>query len=208
MARPGSAPSTSSSPTTTSAAGSPPGCGGCSTTSGIGASPCSTAASEPGRPRATRCRPTRGPSPAPGRAAPAPEWTGIIDRDELRRSPRRRWSCSTRAAGPRYRGEIGAGRPGAPVTSRPHSAPRPTATSARTADCCRRRSWRHASARWARAAIGRSSTSCGSARRLAPHLAMRLAGLPDPILYPGSWSDWSRAGYPVATGPEPGLPPD
>lgn len=37
-------------------------------------------------------------------------------------------------------------------------------------------------------------------------LAMRLAGLPDPTLYVGSWSDWSRASYPVATGPEPGTP--
>jgi thiosulfate/3-mercaptopyruvate sulfurtransferase len=39
-------------------------------------------------------------------------------------------------------------------------------------------------------------------------LAMRVAGLPDPILYVGSFSDWSTAGYPVATGPEPGDPPD
>lgn len=35
-------------------------------------------------------------------------------------------------------------------------------------------------------------------------LAMRLAGLPDALLYPGSFSDWSRAGMPVATGAEPG----
>jgi len=34
--------------------------------------------------------------------------------------------------------------------------------------------------------------------------AMRLAGLPDPLLYPGSYSDWSRSGMPVATGAEPG----
>jgi thiosulfate/3-mercaptopyruvate sulfurtransferase len=36
--------------------------------------------------------------------------------------------------------------------------------------------------------------------------AMRLAGLPDPLLYPGSYSDWSRSGMPVATGAEPGQP--
>ena len=36
-------------------------------------------------------------------------------------------------------------------------------------------------------------------------LAMRLAGLPEPILYPGSWSDWSSSGMPVATGPDRGA---
>lgn len=36
-------------------------------------------------------------------------------------------------------------------------------------------------------------------------LAMRAAGLPEPILYPGSWSDWGSAGMPVATGPDPGA---
>ena len=48
-------------------------------------------------------------------------------------------------------------------------------------------------------------TSCGSGVT-ACHtaLAMRMAGLPDPILYPGSYSDWSRAGMPVVTGDEPG----
>ena len=50
--------------------------------------------------------------------------------------------------------------------------------------------------------------ACGSgvnACQLA--LAMRAAGLPDPLLYPGSYSDWSRAGMPVATGDAPGDPP-
>jgi thiosulfate/3-mercaptopyruvate sulfurtransferase len=48
-------------------------------------------------------------------------------------------------------------------------------------------------------------TACGSGIN-ACHtaLAMRVAGLPDPLLYPGSYSDWSRAGMPVATGEEPG----
>ena len=47
--------------------------------------------------------------------------------------------------------------------------------------------------------------SCGSgvhACQLA--LAMRAAGLPDPLLYPGSYSDWSRTGMPIATGDVPG----
>ena len=37
-------------------------------------------------------------------------------------------------------------------------------------------------------------------------LAARVAGLPDPILYPGSYSDWVGAGLPVATGPRPNGP--
>ncbi len=50
-------------------------------------------------------------------------------------------------------------------------------------------------------------TSCGSGVSATLHsLAMRVAGLPDPILYVGSYSDWSRSGYPVATGSEPGPP--
>jgi thiosulfate/3-mercaptopyruvate sulfurtransferase len=51
-------------------------------------------------------------------------------------------------------------------------------------------------------------TSCGSGVSALHHaLAMRVAGLPDPIVYVGSYSDWSRSGEPVATGPEPGDPP-
>jgi thiosulfate/3-mercaptopyruvate sulfurtransferase len=49
--------------------------------------------------------------------------------------------------------------------------------------------------------------SCGSGA-VACHnaLAMRLAGLPDPLLYAGSFSDWSRSGLPVVAGSEPGDP--
>jgi len=51
-------------------------------------------------------------------------------------------------------------------------------------------------------------TSCGSGvNACQTALAMRVAGLPDPLLYAGSYSDWSRSGLPVATGPEPGDPP-
>jgi thiosulfate/3-mercaptopyruvate sulfurtransferase len=46
---------------------------------------------------------------------------------------------------------------------------------------------------------------CGSGTSACHHaLAMRIAGLPDPTIYVGSYSDWSRSGLPVATGPEPG----
>ena len=51
-------------------------------------------------------------------------------------------------------------------------------------------------------------TSCGSGVSATHNaLAMRLAGLPDPLLYAGSYSDWTRSGLPVATGPDPGDPP-
>ena len=51
-------------------------------------------------------------------------------------------------------------------------------------------------------------TSCGSGVTATfATLAMRVAGLPDPILYPGSYSDWSRSGMPIATGPDPGERP-
>ncbi len=56
---------------------------------------------------------------------------------------------------------------------------------------------------------GHVVVSCGSgvnACQLA--LAMREVGLPDPLLYPGSYSDWTRSGMPIATGPEPGEVPD
>jgi thiosulfate/3-mercaptopyruvate sulfurtransferase len=58
------------------------------------------------------------------------------------------------------------------------------------------------------APAGELVTSCGSGTNACHHaLAMRIAGLPDPILYVGSYSDWSRSGMPVATGPHPGRPP-
>jgi thiosulfate/3-mercaptopyruvate sulfurtransferase len=47
-------------------------------------------------------------------------------------------------------------------------------------------------------------TYCGSGTTACHNsLAMRIAGLPDPILYVGSYSDWSRSGMPVVTGDEP-----
>jgi thiosulfate/3-mercaptopyruvate sulfurtransferase len=47
--------------------------------------------------------------------------------------------------------------------------------------------------------------SCGSGVTACfGMLAARVAGLPDPILYPGSYSDWVGADMPVATGTDPG----
>ncbi len=47
---------------------------------------------------------------------------------------------------------------------------------------------------------GSGVTSCSTI------LAAEIAGLPAPLLYPGSWSDWcTTRGRPVASGPEPGA---
>ena len=132
-------------------------------------------------------------------------WPRTIDRDALAEGLGRLRILDGRA-GERYRGEV------EPVdTAAGHI---PTAISAPTGgnlgpdgrflspDALRAR-FRDLGAATAPVVV-----SCGSgtnACQLA--LAMRVAGLPDPLLYPGSFSDWSRAGLPVATGPEPGRPP-
>jgi thiosulfate/3-mercaptopyruvate sulfurtransferase len=46
---------------------------------------------------------------------------------------------------------------------------------------------------------------CGSGVTAAHNvLAMRIAGLPEPLLYPGSWSEWIRSDdRPIATASDP-----
>lgn len=48
-------------------------------------------------------------------------------------------------------------------------------------------------------------SSCGSGVTACHTIfAFHLAGLPEPALYPGSWSEWATAGMPAAMGSEPG----
>jgi thiosulfate/3-mercaptopyruvate sulfurtransferase len=132
-------------------------------------------------------------------------WSATVDRDELRSRLGRVVLLDARAAA-RYRGEVEPIDPAAGHIPTAISAPfdenlgpdgrflPPDVLAARFRD------------------LGAASgaevvTYCGSGTSALHHaLAMRIAGMPDPTLYVGSWSDWSTAGYPVATGPEPGSP--
>jgi thiosulfate/3-mercaptopyruvate sulfurtransferase len=146
------------------------------------------------------------PSPAPRPFALAARWTGVIERDDLRAKLGSVLLLDARAA-PRYRGET------EPVD--PIAGHIPTAVNATIADNLgpdgRLLAPEALRSRFEALGAGASSevvTSCGSGTSAAHHsLAMRIAGLPDPILYVGSYSDWSRSGYPIATGAESGAPP-
>lgn len=134
-------------------------------------------------------------------------WSRVIERDELRRRLGRVTLLDARAP-ERYRGEI------EPID--PAAGHVPTALSAPFADNLgpdgRFRRPSELAERFQELGLGGEVervvvTSCGSGTNACHNaLAMRLAGLPDPLLYPGSFSDWSWSGLPVATGPEPGKP--
>jgi thiosulfate/3-mercaptopyruvate sulfurtransferase len=136
----------------------------------------------------------------------ARDWARVVDRDELRARLGEVVLLDARGT-PRYRGET------EPID--PVAGHIPTAVNAPTdgnlAPDGRFLEADELAARFralgVRDAVGSRQVvnSCGSGVSACHNaLAMRIAGLPDPILYPGSWSDWSTAGYPVATGPEPG----
>ena len=158
-----------------------------------------------------RERPELGPARLTA-ATLASEWHGVIERAELKSRLGTVTLLDARAA-PRYRGEV------EPVD--PVAGHIPTAISApfdMNLDTNGRMLGPGAlRATYSELGIDAPSgdepardvvASCGSGTSATHHsLAMRLAGLPDPILYVGSYSDWSRSGEPVATGPEPGEPP-
>ena len=135
-------------------------------------------------------------------------WPRTLDRAELRQRLGSVLLLDARA-GKRYRGEV------EPVDRVPGHIP--TAVSAptdgnldsngRLATPAQLRK-RFAEVGVAEAEPGSVVTSCGSGITACHNaLAMRIAGLPDPILYAGSYSDWTANNEPVATGPEPGPPP-
>jgi thiosulfate/3-mercaptopyruvate sulfurtransferase len=142
--------------------------------------------------------------PAPGAVHLAGAWRRVLDRDQLKGRLGSVTLLDARA-GERYRGEV------EPIDPTPGHIP--TARSAPTAanlgpdgrflppEVLRERFGQLGCA-----VPGGTVTSCGSGVSACHNaLAMRIAGLPDPLLYPGSYSDWSRAGEPVATGEAPGA---
>ncbi|MFL5679812.1 MAG: sulfurtransferase [Chloroflexota bacterium] len=129
-------------------------------------------------------------------------WPGTVDRETLKARLGSVVVLDARA-GARYRGEI------EPIDPAPGHIP--TAISA-PADANLGADGRFLPPKALRETFGAFGgdvvTSCGSGITACHNaLAMRAAGLPDPLLYPGSYSDWSRSGEPVATGPEPGAMP-
>jgi thiosulfate/3-mercaptopyruvate sulfurtransferase len=146
--------------------------------------------------------------PAPDGLSLRGPWKGVIEREDLKARLGSVQLLDARAP-ERYRGEV------EPVD--PVAGHIPTAVSAPLAANLdaegRFKDEAGVLAGYAGLGITPSSdqevvVSCGSGTSATHHsLAMRAAGLPNPILYVGSFSDWSRSGEPVATGAEPGEPP-
>jgi thiosulfate/3-mercaptopyruvate sulfurtransferase len=145
---------------------------------------------------------TEAPSHPPARMDLADRWARTIDRDALRARLGAVPLLDLRV-GERYRGEI------EPVDRVPGHIPSaqnaPAAGSLRPDGRFLPPDELAARFRGLGVSGGEVVTYCGSGVT-ACHgaLALRVAGLPDATLYPGSYSDWSAAGMPIATGPEPG----
>jgi len=145
---------------------------------------------------------TEVPSPTPQRLHLGDRWTGVIERDDLRDRLGSLLLLDARA-GARYRGEM------EPID--PVAGHIPTAVSAPwdsdvgpDGRLLPRDSLRDHLAELGLGGDREVVTSCGSGTSATLRiLAARVAGLPEPTLYVGSYSDWSRSGYPVNVGPEP-----
>ena len=138
---------------------------------------------------------------SPARLTLRQAWSRTIDRDTLATRLRAGSVALFDArARERYRGDV---EPVDPVAGHiPGAMSRPTAGNLRPdgrfldAEALRARFDGHA---------GAVVQQCGSGVNACHNaLAMRVAGLRDPLLYPGSYSDWSSSGMPIATGDDPG----
>lgn len=144
--------------------------------------------------------------PAASLAGLRRDWTRTVDREALRSRLGSVVLLDARG-GPRYRGET------EPIDAVPGHIPtaRHAPTDANLGTEGSFRSAEELAAQYRDLGAGQGAdvvVSCGSGVSACHDaLAMRAAGLPAPLLYPGSYSDWTRSGLPVATGPEPGEPP-
>lgn len=137
------------------------------------------------------------PALPPAALALGTAWHDVIERDELARRLGTVSLLDARAP-ERYRGEI---EPIDPVAGHIPTA-QCYATAGNLAADGRLLAPALLRERFASAAgAGPVVLYCGSGTNACHNaLAMRVAGLPDPILYAGSFSDWSRSGMPVTTG--------
>jgi thiosulfate/3-mercaptopyruvate sulfurtransferase len=149
---------------------------------------------------------TEAPAWQPASLHLADAWTGVISREELKARLGSIVLLDARAPA-RYRGEV---EPIDPVAGHIPTA-RNAPVDGNLADGRFRLPSELADRFRALGADGSAGpvvTSCGSGTSALHHaIAMRLAGLPDPILYVGSYSDWSRSAEPIVTGDDPGDPP-
>jgi thiosulfate/3-mercaptopyruvate sulfurtransferase len=146
-----------------------------------------------------------GREPTPVALSLAPAWPRTIEREALRARMDEVMLLDVRAP-ERYRGEV------EPVDPKPGHIPgsfsAPDAANVGPDGLLRAPDELLARFESLGAASGEVVVSCGSGVT-ACHtaLAMRVAGLADPVLYAGSYSDWVNAGLPVVTGSEPGASP-
>ena len=146
---------------------------------------------------------TDSPMTAPRELRLADRWTNVVDRKELVGRLDAVTLIDARAP-ERYRGAVEPVDPKAGHIPTAINAPAKVALGAdgrflAPADLVEKLQSVAPSGRPVVASCGSGVTACHTA------LALRVAGLPDPLLYPGSFSDWSRPDLPVAVGPEPGT---
>jgi thiosulfate/3-mercaptopyruvate sulfurtransferase len=145
---------------------------------------------------------TETPTVAPRELRLADRWSNTVDRDELIGRLDEVTLIDARAP-ERYRGEV------EPVDPKAGHIPSAVNAPAKVAlgpdgrflapdELAERLRSVAPSDRPVVASCGSGVTACHTA------LALRVAGLPDAVLYPGSFSDWSRSELPVAVGSEPG----
>lgn len=150
--------------------------------------------------------PVRPVAGGPADAGLAHAWPRVIDRDTLRAGlDRDALVLLDVRAGERYRGEVEPVDPVAGHIPGAVSAPTsglllPDGTFRSEAELRARFEALEPDGRPVVVSCGSGVTACHTA------LGMRLAGLPDPLLYAGSYSDWVNAGLPVVRGPAPRGP--